>query len=188
MRPSHQTSYKHDEHFDAPPPSPSTRPALGLRDGRRLAVRPIRSSDRQGIADLFSRLSPRSRHRRFLTPKPTLSRRELDFFTNVDHVTHEAIVAVDRRDGAIVGVARYVRDGRSGVAEVAVEVADDMHNRGIGSALLARTIARAGENGFTRLTAMTLWDNGPARALMRRFEFRPVTAHGTTISLALELD
>jgi hypothetical protein len=34
---------------------------------------------------------------------------------------------------------------------------------------------------------MTLWDNAPARTLMRRFGFRPVGAHGTTISLALDL-
>jgi RimJ/RimL family protein N-acetyltransferase len=177
MEASHQTSYNQTERSDA----------LALGDGSRLALRPIRLSDRQGIDDLFSRLSPRSRHRRFLTPKPTLSRRELDFLTNVDHLTHEAIVAVDRWDGAIVGVARYVQDGRPGVAEVAVEVADDLHNRGIGTALVARTIERAGENGFTRLTAVTLWDNAPARTLMRRFGFRPVAAHGTTISLALDL-
>ncbi len=177
MAASHQTSYKLAEQSDV----------LALGDGSRLALRPVRPTDRQGMDDLFSRLSPRSRHRRFLTPKPTLSPRELDFFTNVDHVTHEAIVAVDRCDGAIVGVARYVQDGRPGVAEVAVEVADDMHNSGIGTALVARTIARAGENGFNRLTAMTLWDNAPARTLMRRFGFRPVTAQGTTISLALDL-
>jgi RimJ/RimL family protein N-acetyltransferase len=177
MAASHQTSYKHAEQPDV----------LAPGDRSRLTLRPIRLTDRQGMDDLFSRLSPRSRHRRFLTPKPTLSPRELDFLTNVDHVTHEAIVAVDRCDGAIVGVARYVQDGRPGVAEVAVEVADDMHNRGIGTVLIARTIERAGENGFTRLTAMTLWDNAPARMLMQRFGFRPVATHGTTISLALDL-
>ncbi len=150
-------------------------------------MRPVEPSDRDDLAKLFERLSPQSRHRRFLTPKPTLAPRELAFFTEVDHVAHEAIVAVHECENAIVGVARYVQDGGEGVAELAVEVADDMQNRGIGSALVARTIESAGANGFTRLTAMTLWDNGPARALMRRFGFRPVAAHGTTISLALDL-
>jgi RimJ/RimL family protein N-acetyltransferase len=150
-------------------------------------MRPIDPSDRAGLAQLFERLSSRSRYRRFLTPKPTLSPRELNFLTDVDHVTHEALVAVDLREGAIVGVARYVHDGGDGSAEIAVEVADDVHNQGIGSALVDRTIARAAANGFARLTAMTLWENAPARSLMRRFGFRPVAANGPTISLELAL-
>ncbi len=176
MAANHQTSYENNPD------------GLTLAGGKCLFMRPVEPSDRDGLAELFERLSPQSRHRRFLTPKPTLAPRELAFFTEVDHVAHEAIVAVDECEDAIVGVARYVRDGGEGVAELAVEVADDMQNRGIGAALVARTIERAGANGFTRLTAMTLWDNVPARRLVRRFGFRPVAAHGTTISFALDLE
>ena len=71
-----------------------------------LTVRPIRPTDKDALLDLFERLSPRSRLRRFLAPKPSLSRRELAYFTEVDHRTHEALVAVDG-DGVLHGVARY---------------------------------------------------------------------------------
>ena len=138
---------------------------------------------------LFERLTPESRRRRFLSPKPALTTRELAFLTDVDHLAHEAIAAVDQRDGSIVGVARYVRVAdRPGVADVAVEVVDEIQNLGVGTALVARVLDRACANGFTRLTATTLWENRPARALMRRLGFRARTSHGVEIELELELN
>ena len=76
---------------------------MTLADGARLRVRPIVPADREPLADAFDRLSDRSRHQRFLAPKPRLSARELDYLTDVDHVTHEALVAIDETTGQIVG-------------------------------------------------------------------------------------
>ena len=73
--------------------------ALVLADGTRLRFRPIGSGDRDGLAALFARLTPESRRRRFLSPKRELTPRELVYFTDIDHVEHEAIAAVDERDG-----------------------------------------------------------------------------------------
>ena len=119
---------------------------LVLADGTRLRFRPIGSGDRDGLAALFARLTPESRRRRFLSPKPELTPQELAYFTDIDHVKHEAIVAVDERDGSIVGGARYVQFAdRAGVAEVAVEVADELQAMGIGPALARCTVHRARE-------------------------------------------
>jgi len=122
---------------------------------------------------MFGRLSFESRVMRFNTPKPRLTPRELAYLTDVDHVHHVALAAVDRRDGSIIGTARYVREAhRPWVAEVAMEVIDEHQNRGIGTALAAAVIERARDNGLVLLTATTLWDNRPARALLRRLRFR----------------
>jgi RimJ/RimL family protein N-acetyltransferase len=118
-----------------------------------------------------------------------LSPRELAFLSDVDHVGHEAIAAVDQRDGSIVGVARYVRFAdRAGGADVAVEVADELHGKGIGTALARRVVERAGANAFVLLTATTLWENRPARALLRRLEFRARASQGSEIEFELELE
>src|SRR5918911_5184171 len=82
---------------------------LRLGDGADIRIRPVSAADRAGIAALFSRLSAESRHRRFLAPKHELTDRELGFFTDIDHIRHEALAAVDRRDNSVVGVARYVQ-------------------------------------------------------------------------------
>src|SRR5438270_2541587 len=94
-------------------------------NGTRIAFRQVDASDRSAFAVLFTRLTPQSRHQRFLTPKRELTPRELTFFTDIDHLNHEAIAAIDQLDGSIVGVARYVRTAdRRDTAEVAIEVAD----------------------------------------------------------------
>ena len=162
------------------------------RDGRwplpELELRPVGPDDRDRVASMFDRMSFESRLMRFHTPKPRLTSRELAFLTDVDHFRHVAVAAVDRRDGSIVGTARYVQEaGRLGVADVAVEVIDELQNRGIGTALAAEVIERARENGFRLLTAATLWENRPARALLRRLRFRARTSRRGELELELAL-
>jgi RimJ/RimL family protein N-acetyltransferase len=152
-----------------------------------LSVRPIRPTDKEALLDLFERLSPRSRLRRFLAPKPSLSRRELAYLTEIDHRTHEALVAVDG-DGTFVGVARYAcAPGESTVADVAFAVADASQGRGIGTGLARLLFADARANGITRLVAMTLPENRPARKLLGRMGFELTGIEGGVLELALDL-
>ena len=162
---------------------------LVLAGGTRLRLRPLGAEDRDGFAALFARLSPESRYRRFLTPKRELTPQELSDFTDIDHIGHAAFAAVDQRDGSIVGVGRYVHVAdRSKVADLAVEVSDELQSMGIGTALARHTVQRARDNGFALLTATTLWENRPARALLRRLEFYACARDGSEIELELKLD
>ena len=166
----------------------ATDDGLLLADGTLIRLRPLGPEDRAGLTALFDRLSPESRHRRFLSPKRHLTLRELAYFTDIDHVRHEAFAAVSRCDGSIVGVGRYVHVAdRPGVAAVAVAVADDLQGMGIGTALARHTVRRARANGFALLTATTLWTNRPARALLRGLEFHACGSDGGVIELELEL-
>jgi acetyltransferase len=151
-------------------------------------LRTLRAEDRNGMLDLLAELGPDSRYRRFFSPKPRLARRELEYLLNVDGSDHVAIGAVDPQHGTIVGVGRYVRDPyRPGVADVALEVADDLQGRGIGTALARRVVERACARGIARLTAATLRENVAARALLRRLGFRPVATQGPVIDFELGL-
>ena len=144
-----------------------------LADGTLIRIEPLRRGDRSAVTALFARLSPESRLRRFFSPKPSLSEREVAFLTDVGRIEHDAMAAVDVRDGSVLGIARYVEHyGRPGEADTAVAVADDVQRRGIGTALMLRLIACAQSNGFHLLTATTLWENRPARALMRSTGFQ----------------
>ena len=171
-------------------PSPAGEAeSLVVGDGTRISLRQVGADDRDGLAALFARLSPQSRHQRFLSPKLELTPRELTFFTDVDHLGHEATVAVDPRDNSIVGIARYVRDAdRADVADVAIEVADAFHRMGIGSALASLTIQRAHANGFTLLTGTTLRENRAARGLLRLHGFRARRSRGGEIQHELDLE
>jgi RimJ/RimL family protein N-acetyltransferase len=153
-----------------------------------LELRPIAAPDRSALAAAFANLSPESRLRRFLGPKSTLSASELTYLTDLDHVTHEALAAVNSR-GEIVGVARYAAwpSARRDTAELAVAVIDSCHRRGIGSALVRAVIERAEANGFVCLTASALCDNFPARALITQLGFRRAGIDHGIASYRLEL-
>ena len=167
---------------------PTGADPLVVADGRRLKIRPIERQERDRLRRLFMRLTPESRYRRYLSPKPALSERELDHLLDVDHVHHEALAVVDETNGSFVAVARYVQlPDQPDIAAVAIEVADDLHRQGIGTALAIRTLERARANGFTRVTAITLHDNRPARALLRRLEFWPRSSHDYEAEFELEL-
>jgi RimJ/RimL family protein N-acetyltransferase len=150
-------------------------------------VRPIDSRDADAFSAWFGRLSDESRRKRFLGPKPRLSARELTYLTDVDHVSHTALVAVDA-SGALIGEARYATSqpgDRS--ADFAVTVADEWQGRGVGTRLAARLIEAARANGMTRLTAMTLWDNTAAIALLHRLGFLRAGYDGDALEYELAL-
>jgi RimJ/RimL family protein N-acetyltransferase len=161
--------------------------ALVLADGARLGVRPISPDDRDTFSSWFGRLTPESRRRRFHGPKPMLSTRELTYLTEVDNVTHTALMAVDDH-GQMVGEARYATgDPASRTADFAITVADAWQGRGVGSRLAAQLVNAARANGMSRLTALTLWDNGAAIALLKRLGFRLAGRDGEALEYELAL-
>ncbi len=122
-----------------------------LRDGRPILLRQIRPEDRDRLAEGLRRLSPTSRYLRFHADVEELSDRQLDYLTRVDHVDHEAIVALDLEQPEIpgIGVARYIRDPfERHVAEAAVTVADEYHGLGAGTLLLGVLASRARAQGI----------------------------------------
>jgi GNAT superfamily N-acetyltransferase len=139
-----------------------------LRDGSRVLVRPVVAEDKTLFAEAWQRFGEESRYRRFMSAKGDLSPRELAYFTEVDHVDHEAIGARDADTGEGVGVARYVRSAEHPeVAEAAVSVVDDWQARGLGGELLQRLTARAREQGIERFQASLFAYN---RSMLALFE------------------
>jgi RimJ/RimL family protein N-acetyltransferase len=122
---------------------------LKLRDGSQVLLRQIRPDDRERLAEGLRRLSPASRYLRFHRVIDHLTDEQLDELTIVDHVDHEAIIALDRDrpDRPGVGVARYIREPyEPEVAEAAITVADEYQGQGAGTLLLGALAARARDN------------------------------------------
>ena len=78
---------------------------------------------------------------------------------------HVALVA--EQDGAPVGIVRWVREDET-TAEIALEVVDAAHGRGVGRALLAAARASAVEAGIERLVAYVTADNRPVHRWLSR--------------------
>jgi RimJ/RimL family protein N-acetyltransferase len=161
--------------------------ALAPTSPHGLAVRAVRADDKDALADLFARLSDRSRRRRFHSPKPRLSARELAYFTEIDGRRHAALVAVEP-GGRFAAEARYAcARGIDDEADVAFAVADDWHSRGVATELGRRLLDHARANGIARLQATTTGDNRPAQRLLRGLGFVVVAAGASGIDLELTL-
>ena len=138
-----------------------------LRDGSEALVRQVRPEDKPLFVAGWAALSDETVYRRFLQPRDGLSVDELAFFTEIDHVDHEAIGALDADGRHGVGVARYVRDVElPHAAEAAIIVVDAWQGRGLGGKLLRRLCARATENGIRIFTATLLAGNEAILALL----------------------
>lgn len=145
-----------------------------LRDGTPVLIRPIRPDDKALLADGLRRLSPESVYRRFLSPKPSFSKGELRYLTELDGRDHVALVAFLAEDPSqLAGVARFVRsDDDHETAEAAVVVGDACQGRGLGNLLALRLADEAAARGIRRFEATILWDNVPAHRLMAAIAYR----------------
>jgi len=138
-----------------------------VANGLELLLRPVRPDDKRLLAQAFERLSPETRYRRFFAPLEKLSDQDLRYLTEVDHHDHEAIVAVNPENGAIIGVARYVRSDDPTEAEVAVVIGDPWQGHGVATAVLQRLVARAREEGIDHFVALVMSQNTEALELFR---------------------
>ena len=167
-----------------PPVAPDVAAARGaadaiLIDGTTVAVRPVRPEDEPGLEALLDGLTLQSRYLRFFSGATDLHA-AAQF-----GATAAGVVAVAGDPGEIVGHALYVREGDHR-AEVAFEVADAWHGRGIGTLLLGAAADQAATEGITTLTAIVLPENHAMIELLRDSGF-PVEVHTRPGELSVEL-
>jgi GNAT superfamily N-acetyltransferase len=123
---------------------------LVLDDGAVALLRPQHHQETGPLLQVFDAMSERSRARRYLTGMPQLPPSLLRVLTDVGTREHVAWVATV--GGTPVGIARYVAVDPT-MVEVAFEVVDAHHRRGIGRALLDTIATVACANGFTSVSA-----------------------------------
>jgi RimJ/RimL family protein N-acetyltransferase len=164
-----------------------------LADGRVIVIRPIAPDDQDRLRAAHARLSPLTRYRRFMSPKPYLSSADALYLSVIDGCDHYALVAtVTPRDGeeAIVGVARFVRTPEDPqVAEFAVVIGDDWQGQGIGRELLGRLADAAVTRRVERFVATVLADNLPIQRLAQQAADGPVrrSRDGNTFEMEFAL-
>ncbi len=130
---------------------------VALRDGGTVRVRPVLASDADALRGLLTRLSDDSRYLRFFTGGANLSRAATGM-TGLDASEGRGLVAVTGEPERIVAHAGYMRESAER-AEVAFEVADEWHGRGIATVLLAHLCELASADGIETFTATVLPEN-----------------------------
>ncbi|PWH05838.1 acyl-CoA synthetase [Brachybacterium endophyticum] len=130
---------------------------IALSDGSAAHLRPILPEDAEALQRFHTAQSEHSRYLRFFAPMPTLSARDLERFTVVDHRDRVALIVLIGEN--IVAVGRFDRIEDSSEAEVAFNVSDSQQGKGLGSVLLEHLAAAAREHGITTFLADVLPQN-----------------------------
>jgi len=142
--------------------------SVELLDGTSVAYHAIAPENTSALQRFHHRLSERSIYLRFFAAKPELSDREAGYFTNVDGINRFALVAFDpEREGEIIGVVSFDREGTSERAEYAAEVEDSWQGRGLGLALTRRLVEAALKRDVRTFTAIVLPQNRGMLHLLR---------------------
>ncbi len=138
-----------------------------LRDGGVATLRPLGPGETEPLLAVFSAMSGDSRARRYLTGMPRLPGQMLRMLADVDGERHVAWLA--SVDGEPAGIARYVRlDDFPSTAEVAFEVVDRHHGRGLATVLLDVITTVAAAKGVRTVQATTDPGNVASQRLVTR--------------------
>ena len=134
---------------------------LALRDGQRVAVRPIRPEDAERERRFFATLSPTSVYRRFMMALRELTPGMIARFTQIDYDRELALIALDSEGtpSSMVAVARITPTIAASVCEFAIVVSDAWQGRGLGHALMDRLFAAARERGYEQTEGYVLAEN-----------------------------
>jgi acyl-CoA hydrolase len=151
-----------------------------LQDGTEVLVRPARMTDEEALRDLFYRLSDEAIRRRFFHLKQTHPHEELQRLVDLDYESNIAIVACVREGEReeVVGLAHYVVDPATRLADAAFVVRDAWQGKGIGTLLMKRISEIGRARGLAGFTADVLAVNQP---MMRIF-------YGCGLKLNVELE
>lgn len=126
-----------------------------LRDGSVVTIRPAGTEDEPALRSFLDGLCLEARRLRFFTGGADIV--SAAHLAAVTDASHYGLVAHDEL-GVLVGHASYVQLGEEH-AEVAVEVADHLHGRGLGTVLVERLAVVAEQHGITYFVAEVLSEN-----------------------------
>lgn len=151
-------------------------------------LRDIQPSDKPRLTRFHDRLSAETRYRRYHAVKGALTRGDLRYLTEVDGHRHVALVAQDA-DGELQAVARAVGplEGDPSRAELAVVVADDVQDGGIGRELVSALLRRACAEGYERIVLEVQADNHRALRFFQGLGARQLVSHGSVLQLGIDV-
>jgi RimJ/RimL family protein N-acetyltransferase len=155
-----------------------------LRDGISVELRRLSETDFDCVVALADSLSDDEKYLRFFTVHPGYI---ADWAMSLTKPS-AGVVALGAYDhGELVGVANYAPTNEPEQVEIAVVVAHDEHDRGVGTALLRDLIRIAQRNGLHHLVADVLAENHAMRRVIVDAHV-PATLHLDGAVLGVDID
>lgn len=161
-----------------------------LASGESFSLRPVRHDDGP-LEEAFVRgLSRQSRYQRMLSGGFRVTPDWIESMTHIDYHRHMAFAVTSVIDGVeqFVGVGRYVVDGATPGAEVALVIADAWQRLGLGRRLLASLIEHAQSAGVQQIVGVVLATNVAMLRLARSMGFSVNAERGNATVMRIRRD
>jgi len=144
-----------------------------LKDGSRILLRPIRQEDAEHCLEFVRRLSHRTRYLSFHHVPQEMSSKDAVQYCTADYINTFAFVAevMKEQHKDIVAIGRYYRLPNKRLAEVAFDIEDAYHGKGIGTKLMEWLANVARDNGITSFEADVLAENKQMMTVLRDYGF-----------------
>ncbi len=142
-----------------------------LKSGGEVFIRPIRPED-EVLYDTFTeKTDPEDQRMRLFKPVKKLPREFIARLTQIDYARAMAFVALDIKNGELLGVSRLASDPDLVRAEFGVIVRSDMKNKGIGTVLMEELIDYTADQGISELWGNVLAENTEMLSMCRKLGF-----------------
>ncbi len=132
---------------------------LEVKDGWRVAVRPIRPEDEPQLHEFLKHVTSQDLRLRFFAPMKEFSHEFIARLTQLDYARAMAFVAFDGVTNELVGVVRIHSDSIYENGEYAILLRSDLKGRGLGWALMQLIIEYARSEGLKVISGDVLQEN-----------------------------
>ena len=141
-----------------------------------LFIRPVKPTDERTLQEFFYTLPFEDIYFRFLSAMKAFPHRNIQAMVNLDYEHVMSVIAVTGEIGAekIAGIARYILDLKTNMAEIDVAVGSAWQHKGIGSFLVHYIAEIAKSKGISGLVAYVLAAN---RAMLAVFHCLGYAVH-----------
>jgi acetyltransferase len=142
-----------------------------LRDGTAVFVRPLRPEDEPLYPPFFAHVTPSDLRLRFFALVKEFTHTFIARFTQIDYARAMALIAIDEKSRAMLGVVRLHADANYENGEYAILVRSDLKGRGLGWLLMQMIIDYARAEGLRRIEGQVLSENTTMLAMCRELGF-----------------
>jgi acyl-CoA hydrolase/GNAT superfamily N-acetyltransferase len=143
------------------------------RTGLKILLRPVKISDEPLLKDFFYSLSDESLYKRFLSTRKDIPHEMLQNLVVIDYTQGMVILAIlgESEKETIAGIGQYSLNGGTHIADIALAVADQYQNQGLGIEQISYLTYLAKRKGLLGFSADVLAGNDPVFRLFDRMGF-----------------
>ncbi|MBN1800409.1 MAG: GNAT family N-acetyltransferase [Candidatus Lokiarchaeota archaeon] len=147
--------------------------SLTLKSGKKILVRPIKTTDERMLQELYYSLDSKDRYYRFFTPVKDFRHKKIQYNLTIDYATNMVLVCEysEENKKEIIAIGGFFKIEQPNIAEIAFTVHDEWRNEGITTFLMHYLVKIARELSYKALSGSILLENKAMLHIINKGEY-----------------